>query len=442
MKKITLCIGFLCLLFSCAQENPMDSDHSPLQIAELLDRPAAIRNGIEWQNVHNAYTRAKAAIYSQPADHQQYLKLAEVFLTEARVTGEHGHYYPAALAMLDQVLQREIAPSDLRFRALSLKASALLSQHEFELAFQVARAALRLNTYNAQIYGILTDALIELGRYEEAVQMADKMVSIRPDLRSYARISYLREIHGDIPGAIAAMQMAVDAGYPGTEQSAWAGLTLGKLYQLYGQADKANRVYQRVLSERPGYPFGLAAVAELKAASGDTEEAERLLEKAREIVPEVGFYGQLAKLYQKQNRNPEMEAIFQDIQLMLQDDVNSGHNMNLEYARFHFEMTKDYAKALAFAQKELFNRPGNIDVNRIVAMIYYEMEDYQAAEKYLAAASSTQSVHPELLCLRGLLALQRGEEERGLKELKLSFSYDPHQSHPLALKATTYIHNS
>ena len=51
--------------------------------------------------------------------------------------------------------------------------------------------------------------------------MADKMVSIRPDLRSYSRISYLREIHGDMPGAIEAMKMAIQAGYPGYEDRAW-----------------------------------------------------------------------------------------------------------------------------------------------------------------------------------------------------------------------------
>ncbi len=45
--------------------------------------------------------------------------------------------------------------------------------------------------------------------------MLNRMVSIRPDIRSYSRISYLREIHGDIPGAIEAMELAVEAGAPG-----------------------------------------------------------------------------------------------------------------------------------------------------------------------------------------------------------------------------------
>jgi hypothetical protein len=46
------------------------------------------------------------------------------------------------------------------------------------------------------------------------------MMAIRPDLRSYSRVSYLREIFGDIPGAREAMLMAIQAGYPGQEETA------------------------------------------------------------------------------------------------------------------------------------------------------------------------------------------------------------------------------
>lgn len=72
-------------------------------------------------------------------------------------------------------------------------------------------------------------------------------MSIRPDLRSYSRISYLREIYGDLDGAIEAMKLAVTAGYPGYEQTAWARLTLGK--KLIKAAMKGNPYMSNSLTE-------------------------------------------------------------------------------------------------------------------------------------------------------------------------------------------------
>lgn len=95
---------------------------------------------------------------------------------------------------------------------------------------------------------MLVDANVELGNYARSVEMADKMVSIRPDIRSYSRISYLREIHGQVPGAIEAMKLAVSAGYPGMEQTEWARLTLGRLYQRYGMPDSAMYQFQMALN--------------------------------------------------------------------------------------------------------------------------------------------------------------------------------------------------
>jgi len=66
---------------------------------------------------------------------------------------------------------------------------------------------------------------VEMGNYTAAVENSDKMVSIRPDIRSYSRISYLREIYGDYPGSIEAMKMAVGAAYR-DEATEWSRVQL------------------------------------------------------------------------------------------------------------------------------------------------------------------------------------------------------------------------
>ena len=148
---------------------------------------------------------------------------------------------------------------------------------------------MKLNGYNAQIYGGLVYANVEMGNYAKAVALCDKMMSIRPDIRSYSRVSYLCEIHGETEGAIEAMKLAVSAGYPGQEDHARARLTLGNLYQNNGNLTQAQAQYRQILNERPNYPFAIAALAGVEAKKGNPAEAEKLLKMACDIIPEVGF---------------------------------------------------------------------------------------------------------------------------------------------------------
>ncbi len=381
-------------------------------IPALLDRHEAIRNGKEWDDVQNFYGAQRQAIIANQNALEPRLKLAELFTQEARVTGEHPHYYPAALQMLEEVLMRipqedfsklKIHQKDILFRALAAKASVQLSLHDFSKALETATKAVGINPHNAQIYGALVDANVELGNYAKAVEMADKMVSIRPDLRSYSRVAYLREIYGDIPGAIEALDMAIKAGLPGQEATAWARLTLGNLHQTYGDWKKAEMQYQMILAERTDYPFAIAALAEVETHKKNFEKAEELLKKATSIIPEVGFYEKLAELYKMTGRTAEYEGLVPEILKMMQEDMEKGHNMSLELAALYTDLQPDYDKALEYALGEEQKRPANIDVNRLLAKIYANKKDFEKAKEHLAKASVTNSKNPELLELKKMV---------------------------------------
>ncbi len=374
-------------------------------LPKLLDRPEALRYGTEWDAVQNAYGKARQELINNPQAKEPRLDLAEIFIQEARVTGEHPHYYPAALQMLDEMLgmpfdEKNIHENDLKFRALSDKASVQLSLHDFAAAKETGELAVAMNPYNAFIYGVLVDANVELGNYEEAVKMADKMVSIRPDLRSYSRVSYLREIHGDMPGAIEAMTMAVKAGYPGTDQTSWALLTLGILYEKQGKPEAAQVQYQTILAERQDYPFALAALGELELDKKNYAKAEQLLKQAAEIIPEVGFYEGLAKLYKATGRQDEFEATFNEIIAMMEDDEAHGHNMSLEFAHAYADLKGDYEKALEYTLKEYAKRPENIDVNGMLAEFYHKTGKTEKAGMHLQKALRTGSQNPGWLAIQ------------------------------------------
>ncbi|WP_157975926.1 tetratricopeptide repeat protein [Lewinella sp. IMCC34191] len=401
---------FLALALLCACGESTNNDKaSALNIPELLPRPKALQSAAEWENTQNGYSKMAAELRLEDEQAiEPRITLAKIFVNEARVTGEHGHYYPAALAMLNEALELNHAGPrnpNLEFDAMATKAGVLLSQHEFAAALRTAKEAAAINPYIAQVYGAIVDANVELGNYAEAIAAADKMNEIRPDLRSYSRVSYLREIHGDTEGAIEAMERAVRAGAPGYESTAWAQLTLAGLYERYGTTEQAFETYDRILKERPNYPFAIAAKAKLAMDAGDLERAEQLLDEATSIIPEVGYYIQLADLYKLQGRNEEMKATEREIMAMLQDDVDSGHRMDMEYAALYLDHFEDPSEALRYMESEYAARPANIDVNRMLANIYLDMGDTAKAQEHFIKATATESKHPEVSELRQSLGL-------------------------------------
>ena len=410
IKNILL--GFcLCALFACNSDSEKTRaiakaaiTPQPYQlttkIPKLLDRNEKIWMGTEWDKVQNSYGKFTKNMREGKQAAEAQLNLAILFTMEARITGEHGHYYPAALDLLDDLLNKNLANKDIQFRALSSKAGVQLSQHDFKEALITGKEAVKLNPYNAQIYGVLTDAYVELGDYTKAIEMGEKMVATRPDLRSYSRVSYLREIHGMPQEAIEAMKMAVKAGYPGYEETAWTRLQLGQLEERYGQLDKAELQYKMILAERPDYPFAIAALGDLELKRGNVEAAEKYLKEACAIIPEVGYYESLAHCYKKMGKTDELNKLIPEIFTMLQEDIESGHNMNLEFAAIYSELVDNYDKALEYLQKEYSLRPNNIDVNLELAKVYSQKGEREKAINYLEVAGRTNSKNPELIALR------------------------------------------
>ena len=254
------------------------------------------------------------------------------------------------------------------------------------------------------------------------------MISIRPDIRSYSRISYLREIHGDLPGAIEAMDLAVEAGYPGFEETAWAGLILGELYEKSGDLTQAEIQFQKVLATRPNYPFALAALSRIHLKQDRKDQAVAELKQAMEIIPEVSFFIDMAHILKEEGKEQEVKQLVDEFLAMLADDVANGHNMDLEYARLHMELLDQPEDALQYAQTAYDDRPYNIDVNQIMGAIYLYMDDYRTAQPYIDVAARTGKIDAELESMKGILKLMENEG-KGLGLLKNSYEANPYQKH-------------
>jgi len=416
------------------------AEEAPAPISEFLERQGKLAEAPEWAHARQRMQKLLEALEANPSDHESRLLLALAYMQEARVTGEHPHYYPAALSQLDYILSQEAEMQDkdrdIYYESLVAKASVLLSLHQFAEALKVAEKAVRLNPYDADAYGALGDANVELGNYEQAVAMADKMTAIRPDMASYSRVSYLREIHGNLDGAIQAMDLAVKAGYPGLEQTAWARVTLAALYLQRGDYESAEGQLRTALENRPDYPFAIAALGEIALAKGELEKAEALIRQACEVIPEVGFYSTLAAIHQQQGNAEEVAKLVDDILAMMAEDEAAGHEMSLDKAKVLADLDNDPDRALETLAFEYAHRPANIDVRAILAQLYYQKGEAATAATHMREALRTRIKNPEWLCLAGLIEHEAGNPEKGKALMQEAFAINPqlHNDHAQAAR--------
>jgi tetratricopeptide (TPR) repeat protein len=420
---------------SCEQKG----DKKNRDLSEMLPRKKALTYTAEWAMIQNNAAVLTKNLRSNPSDKKSLLAMIALYLQEARNTGNFSYYNEAALNCIDRVLEIDA----VNFEARSFKATILLSQHQFEQALEIAENLQKQYPLNAYVYGLLVDALVELGRYEDAVVAAEQMISIRPDIRSYARISYLREIHGDLDGAVAAMKLAVDAGVPGDENTEWCRVRLGHLYEQLGKVSDANLHYSIANENRQPYPYALAGMARIEAHNRDYKTALNLYQGADSLLTDHGFKEGIAEMQEMLGRKEMADKIAKDILNYMKaiagnSEASLGQNEDHEMA--HALMgVGDYQQALEYVLKEYRRRPANIEVNETVALVYYQQGLYQQAIPFMEKAMSTGCRNPELLCHAGLLFVKSGNTGKGKQLIREALKNNPVISHGLLEECKTIL---
>jgi tetratricopeptide (TPR) repeat protein len=222
----------------------------------------------------------QAAVGAQPRDPRGYAGLAQAYLQKVRETGD-ASFYARAGAVLRTALRLNPRSPD----AVVVAGSLALARHDFAGGLQLAERARRLAPDLASPYAVLVDSLIELGRYHEAGRALQRWVDIKPTLSSYARVSYWRELHGDIPGAIDAMRAAISAGGDVAENGAYVQTLLGNLELQRGRASVAQHAYSAALARFAGYVPAQAGLAKVDAARGELASSIRRWQRVVQRLP-------------------------------------------------------------------------------------------------------------------------------------------------------------
>jgi tetratricopeptide (TPR) repeat protein len=222
----------------------------------------------------------EAQVRQSPSDPRGNVDLGHAYLTRFGET-EDPAFYPKAEAAFDTALK--LGPDDPS--ALAGMAQLELSRHQFPHGLVLAKRARHLNPSTVEYDGLLIDAQVELGRYAAAARTLQHYVSQRPELGSYARVSYFRELHGDLGGAVRAMELAASAAGDRSADSAFATNLLGKLRADQGDYAVAEVLFRRVLMLKPGYPDAMLGLAAIEAGRGQTGAALRRYRAVQRSVP-------------------------------------------------------------------------------------------------------------------------------------------------------------
>ena len=106
--------------------------------------------------------------------------------------------YPKAEGALQRSL--EANPGQQRHR-LGREGGLANARHEFADGLEWGERARSLDATSPEAQAVIGDALLELGRYDDAFAAYQRMVDLAPGLASYTRASYALDLQGDVDGA-------------------------------------------------------------------------------------------------------------------------------------------------------------------------------------------------------------------------------------------------
>ncbi|MFN8475613.1 MAG: tetratricopeptide repeat protein [Anaerolineae bacterium] len=393
---------------------------------------AVVADAAAWAtDTNGTIARLQARLKQQPDDARSMTQLGGAYLQKARETGDPS-YYGRAEAVLKQALARN--PSDID--ALGFMGSLALSRHQFREALQWGEKARAISPERAYTYGVLGDAHVELGEYAEAADAIQAMMNRRPDLSSFSRVSYVRELHGDIPGAIDAMEQAIVSGGPNAENTAWATVQLGLLYFNQGQPDKADAMFTSALASYPGYIPAQAGRARVLAARGQWDDAIALLRQAVDTMPMPEYVILLGDVYMAAGRDAEAAQQYDLVRAIQQLYKANGVEVDLETALFDADHDHDLPNALASARRGYADRP-SIHGADVLAWTLLKAGQPGEAQQMMQQALRLGTRDALMYYHAGMIALANGDSSQAETYLARAMEINPHFSvlqAPSALK--------
>jgi len=352
MKALVTATVIVALALAALVGGVARESRSATPVAPAPVEAEALRAGFASGDTQALVRRLQADVAARGDNAQSFALLGLAYAQRARETGD-----AAYVSRADRALRRAVKLEPKDFEALTGLGSVALTRHRFRDALALARRAIAAAPGTAAPHGVLGDALLELGRYDAAFAAFDRMAALKPNTSSYARVSYARELRGDVAAAIDAMELALDAAAGRPEAYAWTSVELGKLHWSVGRAARAASFYRLARAARPGYAPALDALARFEAARGRLGRAVTLQRRAVDAVPLPGYVAQLGDLLAATGRTREAREQYDLVAAIEKIEAANGSRIDLESALYRTDRGIRLPETLELARLAHVRRP-------------------------------------------------------------------------------------
>jgi tetratricopeptide (TPR) repeat protein len=399
-----------------AVEGVRDGGDAAVASASSVPAPESLTGG----DLDASITALQTHLRSQPKDFGAWAGLGLAYVEQARTNGDPSRY-PQAERALNRSLELR-ADND---QALAGRAALAAARHDFAGALDHADRALAQNPYSERALSSRIDALVELGRYDEAADAADLADSRRPGIPVFTRYAYVHELRGDVTTARRVLEQALaSATTPG--DLAYVSTTLGQLAWNQGEYEKALHHYARALAADETYLPALEGRARAQAASGDRAAAIKGMEAVVARYPLPGPLVGLGELYE--DRGAEGDRARARDQYALVDAWTALARANKVNADLDTALAAadhgDKAAALRAARAEWDRRRTVHTADALAWALHVNGRDDEALP-YARRATATGYRNAAFLYHRGVIERATGHEKEARAHVTAALRLNP-----------------
>lgn len=396
------------------------SSEGPRPPAGTSASPAAAVSPLLTQT-NETITFWERRIEADPADFTAYNRLGDLYLRRARQTGDVTDYARAQTALEASL---RLVPRGNPDAQLQL-AFVRVSLHDFRGGLDLATEALNALPGDPYGLGIVGDAQLALGQYDEAEATYLAMAKAAPGLGSFSRLASLYELRGDLKQAELTWRNAIDVdGGTRPENSAWARVELGNFYLTHGRTDDAAAAYARALEAYPGYVHALAGEAAVAATRSDYDRAITLYRDVTARYPLPDYVIALGDVYAAAGRPADASRQYALVDAIDQLYRSSGVNTDLQVAVFLADHDRNLEESLRTARAAAVDRP-SVQSADALAWALYKSGHVEEARTQAEQALRLGTPQPLYLYHAGMIAAAQGDAPAARDYLGRALAINP-----------------
>lgn len=368
------------------------------------------------KGVDKMISDAQSAVRSNKDKDENWVVLGRAWVRKARESADPGFYLNADACA--KVVLARVPDSRL---ALDLRGLVLLNGHKFDEARSLALQITAKSPEDPMAWGTLSDAYLEMGRYDEATAATQTMVDLKPNLPSYSRASYLQWLRGDTASAKETVRLALDSGRAGKsdpEPGAWVLVQAAMIFWHEGDYEGADAGCDKALERIADYAPANVCKGRVAAAKGDYRRAAELFGRALEVAPLAETAWLMGDAKSAMGDTKGAEEAWATVE-------REGRRTDPRtLSMFYSAKNKNLDEALKLAREEYEVRK-DITTEDAIAWSLYRSGKVQEAKASITKARRLGTPDARLMFHEGAIRIAAGETAKGTKLIEDALKRNP-----------------